>query len=435
MSDKIKIAYSWIGPRGPIINTELPNILSFAAVAEGTNTTSHRFWADDLWWRVFHENGPFELSSVWGLDQNHTFIYPYTLTWRVPFDTYFYPTSGIIEFSHTPGHILHHVRTSKGYFLVDLSAEAFIRDDNLESLHRYFSSNHVPMGKVIYLTGCMNASTVYNEWCNRKGISENNMERMLLVSFPISQHSISTNMWQITEPEYNTELVPQKVFLSWNRRFRNHRTALVLGLEKAGLVDRSYISMGRVDPENSSFDFSHTINNHLVSLLCIESEWAISFLKKLPLVLDGETRIELMCQDFDSAARDFYTNSLVSIVTETNFEDKELTLTEKSFKPSKEKHPFIIVGVTGALKAMRELGFKTFSDFWDESYDDTQNHVERLSKIIEVAKYISTWDNDKILDFKRRVKPILDHNFQVLKSNTARIAATNIAEHIRKLTP
>lgn len=436
MSDNIKIAYSWIGPKGPIINTELPNILSFAAVAEGTNTTSHRFWADDLWWRVFHENGPFELSSVWGLDQNHTFIYPYTLTWRVPFDNYFYPSSGILEFSHTPGHILHHVRASKGYFLIDLSAEAFIRDDHLEVMHRYFSeANGIPMGKIIYLTGCMNSEEVYTDWCNRKGIPNTIRDRMIMVSFPISQHSLSTNLWQMTESVYDTEQVPQKLFLCWNRRYRNHRTALVLSLEKLGLVDRSFISMGRVDPENSSFDFSHTITNHLVSLLGIDGSHANSFMNKLPLVIDGETRINQMCQDFDAAARSFYTDSLVSIVTETNFEDKELTLTEKSFKPSKEKHPFIILGVPGALKAMRELGFKTFSDFWDESYDDTIDHIDRLRKIVEVCEYIGNWDHNKILDFKRRVKPILDHNFQVLKLNTARVAATKIADNIRKITP
>ncbi len=435
MSDNIKIAYSWIGPKGPIINTELPNILSFAAVAEGTTTTSHRFWADDIWWRVFHENGPYELSSVWGLDERHTFIYPYTLTWRVPFDNYFYPTSGVIEFSHTPGHILHHVRASKGYFLIDLSAEAFIQDNHLESIHRYFENNHIPMCKIIYLTGCMNADTVYNDWCNRKGIPNTDRERMLLVSFPISQHSISTNLWQMTEPVYNTESVPQKLFLCWNRRFRNHRTALVLSLEKLGLVDRSYISMGRVDPENSSFEFSHTVSNHLISRLRIEQEYAESFMRKLPLVIDGETLIAQMCQDFNAAARDFYSNSLLSIVTETNFEQKELTLTEKSFKPSKEKHPFIILGVPGALKAMRELGFKTFSEFWDESYDETENHGERLIKIVELCQYIGSWDNDKILDFKRRVKPILDHNYQTLNTNTARVAASKIADKIKRLTP
>ena len=83
---------------------------------------------------------------------------------------------------------------------------------------------------------------------------------------------------------------------------------------------------------------------------------------------------------------------------------------------------------------MRELGFKTFSDFWDESYDETPDHAERLRKIVEVCEYIGNWDHNKILDFKRRVKPILDHNFQVLKLNTARVAATKIADNIRKMT-
>ena len=64
----------------------------------------------------------------------------------------------------------------------------------------------------------------------------------------------------------------------------------------------------------------------------------------LPLVLDGETNVNQMCQDFDNAARNYYQNSLVSIVTETNFDSPELTLTEKSFKPAKEKHPFMIMG-------------------------------------------------------------------------------------------
>ena len=34
MSDKIRIAYNWIGPRGPIPNTEVPNILNLASVAQ-----------------------------------------------------------------------------------------------------------------------------------------------------------------------------------------------------------------------------------------------------------------------------------------------------------------------------------------------------------------------------------------------------------------
>lgn len=435
MSDNIKLVYSWIGPKGPIVNTELPNILCFAGVAEGASTSSLRFWADDIWWRVFHERGPYELASPWGIDHRHTFIYPFTLTWRVPFETYFYPGSGILEFGHTPNHIIEQVRNGKGYILIDMTAEAFIRPNQLQSLHQYFShTNRIPMNKIIYLTGCMNPNEVYDKWCQSSGMLQSPDDRMHLISFPISQHSIST-AGAITEPNYDTETVPEKVFLSWNRRFRRHRTELAIALEHHGLVDRSYISMGLVDPEKASMTFESTIPDSIYQVLDVTPSSRQSFINKLPLVLDGETDINQMCQDFDSAARPFYTNSLVSLVTETNYTDPEVTLTEKTFKPSKEKHPFIIVGVPGSLVALRKMGFQTFGDFWDESYDETTDPAERMRKIISVCKYIGSWDSNKIIDFKRRVKPILENNFNAVKQDTAQVVAENIYKAIKNTTP
>lgn len=434
MSDPIRIAYSWIGPRGPMINTELPNILSFTAVTEGAQTTSRNFWADDIWWRIFHEKGNYVLSSVFGLDQRHTFIYPYTLTWRVPFANYFYGNSGLFEFSHTPQHIIHHVRRSQGYILIDCTAEAWVEDSHLQSMHTYFSHfNHIPMGKIIYLTGCMNATDVYNRFCEKNNIPNNGRDRMKLFSFPISQHGIASNLFhQPNEPVYDVDVVPEKLFLCWNRRFRSHRTSLALGLDKNGLVDRSYYSMGSVDPEATTVNFGSTVDLHNFNKEKITSIDVDNFINKLPLIIDGENDIHQMCQDFDAAARNFYTNSLVSIVTETNFAAKALTLTEKSFKPSKEKHPFIIVGVAGALKAMREFGFQTFSEFWDESYDEEENPTIRLNMIIEVCKDIGNWDKEKILDFKRKVKPILENNYIIVQSDTARVVAGKIENAIKQ---
>ena len=434
MSDPIRLAYSWIGPRGPMINTELPNVLSFAAVAEGAQTTSRNFWADDIWWRMFHEKGNYELSSVYGLDQRHTFIYPFTLTWRVPFSNYFYGNSGILEFSHTPNHIIHHVRRSNGYILIDCTAEAWVEDSHLQSMHTYFGHfNHIPMGKIIYLTGCMNATDLYNKFCEKNNITNNSRNRMKLFSFPVSQHGIATNLFhQPSEPNYDVDLLPEKLFLCWNRRFRQHRTNLALGLDKNGLVDRSYYSMGLVDPESTNVTFTSTVALYNHNKEEISSTDVNTFVNKLPLIIDGENDIHRMCHDFDAAARNFYTNSLVSIVTETNFASKALTLTEKSFKPSKEKHPFIIVGVNGALKSMREFGFQTFSEFWDESYDEEINPTIRLHKIIEVCKYIGTWDKEKILDFKKKVKPILENNYVMVQNDTAKVVARNIENAIRQ---
>jgi len=427
----IKVVYSWIGPRGPIINTELPNILAYACVAEGAATTSNKFWSDDLWWRVFSQNNNFTLAPTWNINAHDYFIYPYTIGWRVEFRNHFAANAGIFEFSHIPKSIIHHVICNKGYILIDCTAEAWVRPEQLNQMHSYFSHfNRIPMKKIIYLNGCMNSEKLYNEWCDNNGIGAD--DRMIMIPLPISQSDISRNANSPNlEPDYNTEVVPEKLFLCWNRRFRLHRTMLALGLEKSNLIDRSYYSMGKVDPESLN-DFINTPDPHWMERLAIDPLHILKFTQKLPLVLDNETDIVKMCGDHDSAARPFYQNSLVSLITETNFSLPELTLTEKSFKQFKEKHPFIIVGVNGALKSLRELGFMTFSEFWDESYDEEPDAISRLRKIIEVCSEIGSWDNEKILDFKRKVKPIVQHNYNIVKVDLSRKAADTIKNKIKE---
>ena len=146
--------------------------------------------------------------------------------------------------------------------------------------------------------------------------------------------------------------------------------------------------------------------------------------------MDGETDTVKMCQDFEDKNRHYYQNSLVSIVTETNFDAMEVTLTEKSFKPSKEKHPFIIVGAAGTLKAIREMGYQTFGDFWDEGYDLAQDPRERLTRIIDTCKYIASWDENQIKDFRRKVKPILDYNYERLKIPPSVMVAKRVRDKI-----
>jgi hypothetical protein len=57
------------------------------------------------------------------------------------------------------------------------------------------------------------------------------------------------------------------------------------------------------------------------------------------------------------------------------------------------------------------MGFKTFGEFWDESYDDELDHTKRFEKIIDIVKDIASWDDAKMEDFSRKVKPVLDYNF------------------------
>lgn len=435
MSEKIDIAYNWIGPKGPIPNTEVPNILNMAAVAESASTNSTRFWNDSIWHLIFCNNEGYDLSSTNFLKSSDTFIYPMALTWRIPFSNYFYQTSGILEYSHTSGQTLHLIRACKGFVLIEDSAEAHISRVQIEQMHEYFKANHIPMNKVIYLTGCMNGEQLYEQWCMEHGITDPRT-KMNVFPFPISQDSLAIyfNVYNPQVPEYDVDKVPEKLFLTWNRRLRPHRVAMGFGLNKLGLVDRSYMSMGLTDPENSSMHITHSYNDYLLKHFVITPEDKHNFVTKLPLTLDGESNINQMCQDFNDATRPYYQNSLVSLVSETNFDSHEVTLTEKSFKPFKEKHPFITVGAPGTLRALKEMGFKTFGDFWDENYDNIADSGDRMEKILRICEHIGTWSPAQIVDFRRRVKPILDHNYENLKIRYSTIVASKIRERIMEIS-
>lgn len=436
LKDIIKIVYAWYGPKGPIWNTELPNILSLTDRAEEARTTSHNFWADELWLKIFrYKKENYLLYVASEINEDDMFIYPFSTTWRIPFQNYFFGNTGILEYGHVSQHIIHHVRCHKGFFLIDLSVEAFVQDEHLSAMHSYFNViQGLPMNKIIYVTGCMNAKEVYEDFCDRHNIPNRPDQRMNLISYPSSQNvyarQIKENM--LFEPEYVVEKIPEKLFLCWNRRFRPHRTELALALDKAGLVDRSYYSLNDKDPEHPTMKFKNTIDLFSNPALNLTAEDAQKLLKKVPLVIDNHSEISQMCEDKGMLAREYYQNSLVSIVTETNFNLPHVTLTEKSFKPAKEKHPFILVGSKGALKAMRELGYKTFSEFWDESYDDINDHRVRMQSIVEVCKQIGSWNEQQILDFRRRVKPILDHNFELLNRSPSDIVSEEISKTVRR---
>lgn len=425
----IKIVYSWIGPYGAIPNEDVPNVLNFASVS-GATIHSNKFFAEDIWTRLFFNDDNFQLSPVYGIKEYDNFIYPFNLRWRVRFPDNFINTNGMIEWASVPKHITHYVKEKNGYFLIDGSFEAFIEPNHLWAMHSYFNSLNIPLSKIIYLTGCMNALQLYDEFLKSNNLSVNNKDKIIMITYPRSYLHYNPPSSNNQLANYNIHSLPEKLFLSWNRRFRPHRIALSLLLEKENLIDKSFVSLNRVSDENSSQKFEDCIPYN-----CNVSPDIIQRLvSKLPLVLDGETSEENMCNDITGKTSIFYRKSLVSIVTETNFFTKEITLTEKAFKPIRFMHPFIFAGVPGTLKELRNIGFKTFNEFWNEDYDLIEDHYKRLEAIVEICKDIASWNEQQILDFKKNVFPILQHNLNNLKNKYSERVKEQIFNRTKNMT-
>jgi predicted nucleic acid-binding OB-fold protein len=67
-----------------------------------------------------------------------------------------------------------------------------------------------------------------------------------------------------------------------------------------------------------------------------------------------------------------------------------------------------------SLKYLRGLGYKTFGDFIDESYDELDSW-DRLDAIIKIIQDIKEMPANKKLEWFMSMQPILDHNFKTLE--------------------
>ena len=111
-----------------------------------------------------------------------------------------------------------------------------------------------------------------------------------------------------------------------------------------------------------------------------------------------------------------YDNSLVNIVTETYFFNNIIHITEKTYKPIAFMQPFIMVAAPSSLKHIQDMGFKTFSEFWDESYDLETDHKIRFEKIMSVVKFIARWTEEQRIEFTHKIKDIVEYNVKHLNT-------------------
>ena len=82
-------------------------------------------------------------------------------------------------------------------------------------------------------------------------------------------------------------------------------------------------------------------------------------------------------------------------------------LTEKTFKPMSYGMPFMIFGNRHSLKRVRDLGFKTFPEWFDESYDELGNFSQRLEAMLDAyEKFLS---EEHTIE---EILPALQHNYQ-----------------------
>ena len=80
-----------------------------------------------------------------------------------------------------------------------------------------------------------------------------------------------------------------------------------------------------------------------------------------------------------------YNDTACSIVSETNDNDYEVFMTEKIWKPIIAQHLFVVHGNYLYLQRLREMGFKTFNNYFEEAYDIDRDPNMRIDTIVDVC--------------------------------------------------
>lgn len=118
----------------------------------------------------------------------------------------------------------------------------------------------------------------------------------------------------------------------------------------------------------------------------------------------------------NNALESFYKDIFCDVVTESRYAQHTANYSEKVYQPMWYKKPFVLVAPPHTLQLLRDIGFKTFSEFWDESYDNYENHEERMFKIFEVIDFIDNKSIEELQEMYKKMYSILQHNYDLLES-------------------
>jgi hypothetical protein len=250
----------------------------------------------------------------------------------------------------------------------------------------------------------------YRKW--KKDSKFKDDEEIKIIEFQSERHLNFEKKWNLAQFHLDTKV--ESTFLCYNRcMIHSHRILLLTLLQKENVLDKGLVSY----PEFDSKSFNNILLNTFRLGKGIRKELLESMdivKSKAPSVVDVD---EWETNHFDTSYPEPYEKTLVSVISETNFVQDTLFLTEKIWKAIANKHPFIVVGNYKTLDYLKREGFKTFHPFIDESYDSTKSYWNRIVKISKEVKRLSGLGQYERMEFRKKIKDIIDFNFKKLMND------------------
>ena len=328
---------------------------------------------------------------------------------------------------------------NKCKIFIDYSMEPFVDKATYMDIHTSLIGSGIPDGSIIMGINSFNARELYESYFpeNERKLAVRNLPFCLDHSSWYYSDCVRRNngicMTQVDF--YNTkDTIRDNHFLMKIRNAREHRLAVLYKMVSEDLLkygDWSFLS------ESTSYNKSsieHVIGKYNLTNL---------HLGKIKNVYDTAPHLLKSEQNTDyntvnawtDVAFKQHSDSYFEICFETFIHTECKSLTEKVFKPLINFQPFIFVAFPGALQLLRDLGFKTFDGFIDESYDTESDSVIRMNLIIKEIDRLCKMSKEEMHEWYWKMEDILIHNHTtLLKYNKTKIYGEELIKEFSDFT-
>lgn len=204
-----------------------------------------------------------------------------------------------------------------------------------------------------------------------------------------------------------------KTFLCLYHRPTAGRLALA-GYLHNNHADSSLIhfSTDTTDDNLIQFEFDKLLSWHLPSV-----ENAAKLLPCLPILLGPRDQYTgSLGYFYTDPLTELYKEILVDVVVESHVAGTTFFPTEKTVRPMLLGKPFLVFASCNYLVYLRQMGFRTFADFWSEDYDGYEGK-ERLVRMFSIIDTISAMTKTQRETMYWDLQYTLQHNQNILKQH------------------
>lgn len=154
-------------------------------------------------------------------------------------------------------------------------------------------------------------------------------------------------------------------------------------------------------------DILRNLNQH-----CLPNE-IVKLLEQSPLLGPDIPKYPILTPEHHNIAK-IYDQFFLEIICETYCLGNTFFPTEKTWRPLANRKPFIIYGPRDYYHNLKKLGFRTFSNWWDEGFTN-DDHITQIEQILKIIDTIAAFDQSQLEALHIDMQETLEHNYQRMR--------------------